>query len=135
MSLSGAGNFFEALGTAPPASSARAADLMIVAGSITRRQVPLLLDLYDRMVAPRWVMAWGACAISGGPYDNYAVLSGLSRVLPVDVHVAGCPPAPGDLREALGCLRERAEGGAGARISSDEAWLPIQGHGSSSRRA
>ena len=100
------GDFFEALGTAPAPVSARSADLLIVAGSLTRRQVPLIRAIYARMLAPRWVIAWGACAISGGAYDNYATVSGLFQILPVDVHVAGCPPAPADLREALAQLRE-----------------------------
>lgn len=96
---------FEALGAGPPAASARAADLLIVAGTLTRRQVPMLRELYARMVEPRWVIAWGVCAISGGPYANYATISGLSRILPVDLVVPGCPPAPQVLRDALESLR------------------------------
>lgn len=99
------GDVFETLGSAPPAISGRAADLLIVAGSITRRQLPSLLELYERMCEPRWVIAWGACAISGGAYANYATISGLSRILPVDVVVPGCPPAPQALRDALERLR------------------------------
>lgn len=105
MAMAQGGDFFEILGSAPPAASGRAADLLIVAGSLTRRQLPSLLELYARMVEPRWVMAWGACAISGGPYVNYATISGLSRILPVDVVVPGCPPAPQALRDALEALR------------------------------
>jgi len=116
------GDLFEALGTAPPAVSARSADLLIVAGSLTRRQVPLVRGLYERMVAPRWVMAWGACAVSGGPYDNYATLAGLSEILPVDVHVLGCTPAPEALREALAGLRERTGSDASRRALRE----PIQ---------
>ena len=134
MSLAQGGDLFEALGAGPPAVSARSADLLIVAGSLTRRQVPLLRGIYERMVAPRWVMAWGACAISGGPYDNYATVSGLFRILPVDIHVTGCPPAPEDLRAALALLRERATRDP-ARASSDHSWLPIQSTGSVVSRA
>lgn len=104
------GDAFEALGTAPPSVAARSADLLIVAGSVTWRQVPLLRGVYERMLAPRWVMAWGVCAISGGAYQNYATVPGLSRILPVDVHVVGCPPAPAALHQALGELRDRARG-------------------------
>jgi NADH-quinone oxidoreductase subunit B len=129
MSLAQGGDVFEALGAGPPAVSARSADLLIVAGSLTRRQVPLLRGIYERMVAPRWVIAWGACAISGGPYDNYATLSGLSRILPVDLHVMGCPPAPEDLRAALARLRETATRDP-ARASRPRSWQPIQGTGS-----
>ena len=105
MSMAEGGDFFEAFGTGPPAVSSRSADLLIVAGSLTRRQVPLVREIYQRMLAPRWVIAWGACAISGGAYDNYATISGLSRILPVDVIVAGCPPEPEALRDALDLLR------------------------------
>lgn len=134
MSLAQGGDLFEVLGTGPPAVSPRSADLLIVAGSLTRRQVPLLREIYERMVAPRWVVAWGACAISGGPYDNYATIAGLSEIIPVDIHVTGCPPAPEDLRAALDVLRETtgfrsAAGPRGAHragASSEPGWMPIE---------
>jgi NADH-quinone oxidoreductase subunit B len=110
------GDVFETLGSAPPAVSGRAADLLIVAGSVTRRQLPSLLELYERMCEPRWVIAWGACAISGGAYANYATISGLSRILPVDVVVPGCPPAPQALRDAL--LRLRSGEARRRRVAS-----------------
>jgi NADH-quinone oxidoreductase subunit B len=129
MAMAQGGDFFELLGSAPPAASGRAADLLIVAGSLTRRQLPSLLELHARMIEPRWVMAWGACAISGGPYQNYATISGLSRILPVDVVVPGCPPAPQALREALEALRAgtprrtrlASSGAAGKPIGDPEA--------------
>ncbi len=126
MAIAQGGDFFEVLGSAPPAASGRAADLLIVAGTLTRRQLPSLLELYARMVEPRWVMAWGACAISGGPYDNYATISGLSRILPVDLVVPGCPPAPQALRDALEALRS---GGPRRRrlASSGAVGQPIGG--------
>jgi NADH-quinone oxidoreductase subunit B len=115
MAMAQGGDFFELLGSAPPAASGRAADL--------------LLELHARMIEPRWVMAWGACAISGGPYQNYATISGLSRILPVDVVVPGCPPAPQALREALEALRAgtprrtrlASSGAAGKPIGDPEA--------------
>jgi len=125
MSLAQGGDVFEALGSGPPAVSPRSADLLIVAGSLTHKQVPLLLEIHERMVGPRWVVAWGACAISGGPYANYATIAGLSQVLPVDVHVTGCPPAPEDFRLALGLLHERAMGNPGS-ASRDRGWMPIE---------
>ncbi len=126
MAMVQGGDFFELLGSGPPVASGRAADLLIVAGSITRRQLPSLLELHARMVEPRWVMAWGACAISGGPYQNHATISGLSRILPVDVVVPGCPPAPPALRDALEALREA--GGRRRRLaSSGAAGEPIEG--------
>jgi NADH-quinone oxidoreductase subunit B len=105
MAMAQGGDVFETLGSAPPSVSGRAADLLIVAGTLTRRQLPSLLELYARMCEPRWVVAWGACAISGGPYDNYATISGLARILPVDLVVPGCPPAPQALRDAFELLR------------------------------
>lgn len=105
MSITSGGDPFEALGAGPPAVSARAADLLIVAGSISHRAAPLLEATYERMLEPRWVVAWGACAISGGAYRNYATVHGLSRIIPVDVVVPGCPPPVTALREVLECLR------------------------------
>jgi len=120
MSMAAGGDFFEAFGTGPPAVSSRSADLLIVAGSLTRRQVPLVREIYQRMLAPRWVIAWGACAISGGAYDNYATISGLSRILPVDLVVTGCPPRAEALRDALDMLR------SGAARDPDRASREIQ---------
>ncbi len=124
MAMSQGGDFFEQLGSAPPAASGRAADLLIVAGSITRRQLPSILEIYARMAPPRWVMAWGDCAVSGGAYANYATISGLSRILPVDVVVPGCPPAPQALRDALESLRAGALRGL-RRASSGAPGQPI----------
>lgn len=106
MSMAQGGDFFEALGTGPPAVSSRSADLLVVAGSLSRKQVETIRGIYQRMLEPRWVIAWGACAISGGPYENYATISGLSRIIPVDLVVPGCPPSPVALRDALALLRE-----------------------------
>lgn len=143
MAMTQGGDFFEQLGSAPPAASGRAADLLIVAGSITRRQLPSILELYARMAPPRWVMAWGACAISGGAYSNYATIPGLSRILPVDVVVPGCPPAPQSLRGALESLRvdalrgqRRASSGASGqpiRESSQAGEVRVEGSGHSFR--
>jgi NADH-quinone oxidoreductase subunit B len=125
MSIAQGGDLFEALGSAPPAVAARSADLLIVAGSLTWRQVPLLESLYERMQAPRWVLAWGECAISGGSYQNYATVSGLSRILPVDIIVRGCPPRPEAFRVALEGLRAGAVR-APVSPSSDESGWPIR---------
>ena len=122
----GGPGLFEALGSAPPAVSARSADLLIIAGSLTHRQIPLLEATYARMLTPRWVIAWGECAISGGPYSNYATLSGVSRILPVDVVVRGCPPSPAQFRAALEALRAKAEGQTPPASSGTAGW-PIQG--------
>ncbi len=125
MSMAEGGDFFEAFGTGPPAVSSRSADLLIVAGSLTRRQVPLVREIYRRMIAPRWVIAWGACAISGGAYDNYATISGLSRILPVDLIVPGCPPQAEALRDALDSLRSGKARDSGRASREIQEW-PIQ---------
>jgi len=127
MSMARGGDFLEALGTGPPAVSSRSADLLIVAGSLTRREVPLVREIYQRMLEPKWVIAWGACAISGGAYDNYATISGLSRILPVDLIVPGCPPGPEALRDALGLLRSGAARDPGRASSEAPEWPILNG--------
>jgi NADH-quinone oxidoreductase subunit B len=73
-------------------NSPRQADLMIVSGRVSHKMVPPLRQIYDQMLEPKWVIAMGACASSGGMFANYAVLQGVDRVVPVDIYVPGCPP-------------------------------------------
>lgn len=79
----------------------RQADLLMVVGTITHRQAPILKRVYEQMTEPKWVVAFGACASVGGPYKNYAVLQGIDRLIPVDLYIAGCPPHPAAVVDGL----------------------------------
>lgn len=88
--------------------SPRQADLMIVSGTVTKKMVPQIIRLYNQMPEPKYVIAMGACAISGGPFkQGYNVLKGIDRFLPVDVHIPGCPPRPEALIHALQTLQAK----------------------------
>jgi len=86
--------------------SPRQSDVMIVAGTVTYKMATALRRIYDQMAAPKWVIAMGACASTGGMYRSYAVLQGVDRIVPVDVYVSGCPPRPEALLDAILKLKE-----------------------------
>ncbi|MFC1525866.1 NADH-quinone oxidoreductase subunit B, partial [Candidatus Latescibacterota bacterium] len=94
-------------GCGAPAVSPRQADVLIVAGRISMKLAPALRQSYDEMLEPKWVVALGACASSGGVFGTYAVVQGIDSIVPVDVYVPGCPPAPADVIDGLGLLQQR----------------------------
>ncbi len=89
--------------------SPRQADLLVVAGRIVIKMGPVLKKIYDQMLEPKWVMALGACAASGGVFDTYGVIQGIDQFIPVDVYVPGCPPRPEDIINGLLKLQKKIE--------------------------
>ncbi len=92
--------------------SPRQADLLLVVGTVTHKLAPALRTVYEQMIEPKWVVAFGACAVSGGIYDDYAVVQGIDRIVPVDIYIPGCPPRPETVLDGLIKLQEsiREEG-------------------------
>jgi len=107
-------------------ASPRQADIMIVAGRVSQKMAPVLRQVYDQMMEPKWVISMGVCASSGGMFNNYAIVQGVDQVVPVDVYAPGCPPGPETLIHAIVTLHEtirsgeimrrRDEHGAGAGL-------------------
>ena len=102
-----------------PRFSPRQADLLMIVGTITEKQAPALRRVYDQMAEPKWVIAFGVCASTGGFYQNYHSVPGADQIIPVDVYIPGCPPRPEQVLDALILLQERIQKGRGhSQVSS-----------------
>ncbi len=91
---------------------------MIVSGRVAQKMAPVVKRLYDQMADPKWVISMGACASSGGVFDNYAIVQGIDTIVPVDVYVPGCPPTPDGLLYAVNLIQQQIrEGGRGGILA------------------
>ena len=119
-------------------ASPRQADIMIVAGRVSQKMAPVLRQVYDQMMEPKWVISMGVCASSGGMFNNYAIVQGVDQIVPVDVYAPGCPPTPETLIHAIETLHQLIEdgeimrrraannGGAGVELSTEiAAHVPV----------
>jgi NADH-quinone oxidoreductase subunit B len=109
MAVAGPRYDVDRFGCALPRFSPRQADLLWVVGTISHRQAPILKKVYDQMAEPKWVIAFGACTTSGGPYNNYATVQGIDTIIPVDLYIPGCPPRPEAVLDGLMRLQERVQ--------------------------
>ncbi len=107
MSVASAHYDIDRFGAGLPRFSPRMADVLMVVGTVSQKQAPVVKLIYDQMCEPKWAIAFGACASVGGPYDNYATLQGLDRVIPVDIYIPGCPPRPEAVIGGLMKLHEK----------------------------
>lgn len=89
--------------------SPRQADMLLVVGTVTQKLAPVLRTVYEQMTDPKWVVAFGTCTVSGGIYDNYAVVQGIDLVIPVDIYIPGCPPRPETVLDGLLKLQEKIQ--------------------------
>jgi NADH-quinone oxidoreductase subunit B len=107
-------------GSERPSFSPRQADMLMVMGTIAKKMGPVLRQVYEQMAEPRWVIAVGACASSGGVFDTYSVLQGIDKVIPVDVYVPGCPPRPEQILDGIMKLQDLVKNESFAHRNSPE---------------
>ena len=107
-------------------ASPRQADLMIVAGRVSQKMAPVLRQVYDQMMEPKWVISMGVCASSGGMFNNYAIVQGVDQVVPVDVYAPGCPPGPETLLHAILTLHQKIQDGTIAKARQENGGAGAQ---------
>ena len=129
MSAAGPRYDLDRFGAALPRFSPRQADLLMVVGTITHRQAPILQKVYSQMAEPKWVVAFGACTCSGGPYNNYSVVQGIDTIVPVDIYIPGCPPRPEAVIDGLIKLQGKVADSTGwnkaRHQDTDDLLLPV----------
>lgn len=104
----------------------RQADVMIIAGRLSKKMAPVLRQIYDQMPEPKWVISMGACASSGGVYNNYAIVQGTDQVVPIDIYVPGCPPSPDALIYGILKLQEKIKRGKAPHSLKDLRIIEIE---------
>jgi len=109
-------------------ASPRQADLMIVAGRVSQKMAPVLRQVYDQMMEPKWVISMGVCASSGGMFNNYAIVQGVDQIVPVDVYAPGCPPGPETLLHAIITLHDKVMSGEITKRRQENGGLGAQLH-------
>ena len=106
-------------------ASPRQADVMIVAGRVSQKMAPVLRQIYDQMAEPKWVISMGACASCGGVFNNYAIVQGVDRIVPVDIYVPGCPPRPEQLIWGIIQLQEKVKREGLSRAKGEVELTPV----------
>jgi len=129
MATMGAHYDFARFGSERPSFSPRQADLLMVMGTIAKKMAPIVKQVYLQMAEPRWVIAMGACASSGGIFDTYSVLQGIDRIIPVDVYIPGCPPRPEQVIDGLMQIQELARNESLRRRNTEEYGLLLNSYG------
>ncbi len=109
MSVASAHYDLDRFGAALPRFSPRQSDMLLVVGTISHKQAPILKRVYEQMCLPKWVVAFGACASVGGPYDNYATVQGIDTIIPVDMYIPGCPPRPETVLDGIMKLQAKIQ--------------------------